>query len=66
MKLQRYRDTPFGTENDTKGEFVKFDDVIALLRELSDQLDDPDVLYELEDNDLNGSILVDQCIEENV
>jgi hypothetical protein len=61
-KLQRYIEEYSGCEPDPQGDFVKFDDVIELLRELADNFDDPNVIQELEENDLNGSVLVNQAI----
>jgi len=65
MKLQRYRDDYSGCEPDVDGEYVRLLDVLELLQKISDNLDDPNVINELEENDLNGSTLVDQYIRRN-
>jgi len=57
MKLQRYRDDYSGCEPDVDGEYVRLLDVLELLQEIS--------VNELEENDLNGSTLVDQYIRRN-
>jgi len=63
VKLQRYRDDYSGCEPDVDGEYVRLLDVLELLQEISDNL--ANVINELEENDLNGSTLVNQYIRRN-